>query len=309
MEPATAERPDGTLLTLIRSQTGTLWGAITRDDGLAPGGGAPKPFPTRLASTDSPAFLLRLRDGALLLLWVNVATSVPLPCQNRTVGVWTQRPLLHAAISYTGGETWRGHREVYRDPLMAVAPTKNGSLRPYSTRLSAPPPVLTTFAAAGDYGVAYSYGTEQADGSVLVRSGQNVGRWGFFRFHPTEFLLATSKAADFSSAAARQGWNNTRDLVSGEYVTTCVYFRHLTPPDPATEPHCDRGGSGVALRAGPTGEQSLCLARSSTAEQAAAAWNFPSAVDGRIEIEFSIEHGSFGEHILTPFSDSMQCAE
>ena len=42
MEPATAERPDGTLLTLIRSQTGTLWGAITRDDGLAPGGGAPK---------------------------------------------------------------------------------------------------------------------------------------------------------------------------------------------------------------------------------------------------------------------------
>eukprot|EP01045_Picozoa_sp_COSAG04_P043358 COSAG04_NODE_14174_length_578_cov_0.638831_1_plen_87_part_10 len=87
MEPATAERPDGTLLTLIRSQTGTLWGAITRDDGLAPGGGAPKPFPTKLASTDSPAFLLRLRDGALLLLWVNVATSVPLPCQNRTIGV------------------------------------------------------------------------------------------------------------------------------------------------------------------------------------------------------------------------------
>ena len=79
--------------------------------------------------------------------------------------------------------------------------------------------------------MAYSYGTEQADGSVLVRSGQNVGRWGFFRFHPTEFLLATSKAADFSSAAARQGWNNTRDLVSGEYVTTCVYFRHLAPPD------------------------------------------------------------------------------
>ena len=71
------------------------------------------------------------RDGALLLLWVNVATSVPLPCQNRTVGVWTQRPLLHAAISYTGGETWRGHREVYRDPLMAVAPTKNGALKSY----------------------------------------------------------------------------------------------------------------------------------------------------------------------------------
>lgn len=109
---------------MIRSQTGTLWVAVTDIDGLAPGTGQPaKAFPTNLVTTDSPAFLLRLRTGALLLLWLNIGTSVPLPCQSRTVGVWTQRPILHAALSTDGmGTTWIGHREVYRDPLMAVAP-------------------------------------------------------------------------------------------------------------------------------------------------------------------------------------------
>ena len=138
--------------------------------------------------------------------------------------------------------------------------------------------------------MAYSYGTEQADGSILVRSGQNVGRWGFFRFHPTEFLLATTKTANFSSVAAQKGWNDTQDLVGGEYVTTCVFFRHLTPPDPKTEPHCDHGGNGVTLRLlGPTRQQALCLARASTAVQAAAAWNFPSAIDSMVVARKAVE--------------------
>jgi hypothetical protein len=173
------------------------------------------------------------------------------------------------------GTIWRGHREVYRDPLMAVAPLVNG-----------------------DYGVAYSYGTEQADGSVLVRTGQNVGRWGVFRLWPASFLLATSKTANYTSAAVTS-WNDTSNVLSNEYVTSCVYFRHIKPPNPATEPFCDHGGSGVSLRRDPAAinATALCLSLAKPAVQAAAAWNFPSAASGRLELEIVLEDGFPGANI------------
>ena len=127
IEPATAQLASGVLLTLIRAQTGTLWAALTGPDGRAPdgSGGAVRAFPTPLVATDSPPFLLRLRSKRLLLIWVNVGTSAPLPCQSKLFGVWTPRPLLHAATSHDG-KVWEGHREIYRDPLMAVTPSQNG---------------------------------------------------------------------------------------------------------------------------------------------------------------------------------------
>lgn len=91
---------------------------------------------------------------ALLLVWVNVRTTVPLVCEHvNGGGVYTVRHLLHAAISLDGGDSWLGHREIYRDPLMQAQP----------------PP-------RGDIGVAYSYGQELASGEVLLRTGQGIGR-------------------------------------------------------------------------------------------------------------------------------------
>ena len=93
-------------------------------------------------------------SDALLLVWVNLRTTAPLVCEHVDGGgVYTIRHLLHAAISLDGGDSWLGHREIYRDPLMQTQP----------------PP-------RGDIGVAYSYGQELASGEVLLRTGQGIGR-------------------------------------------------------------------------------------------------------------------------------------
>ena len=69
------------------------------------------------------------------------------------------------AFSHFAGKTWRGQREVYRDPLMAATPP-----------------------ARGDIGVAYSYGTELADGTVVIKTGQGIGRWAAVRVDPVWYV-------------------------------------------------------------------------------------------------------------------------
>ena len=67
-------------------------------------------------------------------------TTAPLTCVHDAAfggGVYSVRHMLHGAVSLDGGDTWKGHREVYRDPLMQAQP-------PHS----------------GDVGAAYSYGVE-----------------------------------------------------------------------------------------------------------------------------------------------------
>ena len=240
VEPVAAERADGSLLALMRSQVGVLWQASSTDGGESFSNGEP----SHLASTDSPPFLLRLTrrptatlsssndsgnsTGALLLVWVNVRTTAPLVCEHKSGGgVYTIRHLLHAAISLDGGVTWRGHREIYRDPLMQAEPPSRG-----------------------DIGVAYSYGQELANGDVLLRTGQGVGRTQLIRLDPS-WLLVPTKHADFTTPQAAATWNRPQAVDSDEYVSTCMYYRHIghsKPPESPRELSCGEANDGTALR-------------------------------------------------------------
>ena len=85
-------------------------------------------------------FCIGLTPPADDLTQVNVRTTAPLTCVHDAAfggGVYSVRHMLHGAVSLDGGDTWKGHREVYRDPLMQAQP-------PHS----------------GDVGAAYSYGVE-----------------------------------------------------------------------------------------------------------------------------------------------------
>lgn len=42
--------------------------------------------------------------------------------------------------------------------------------------------------ARGDIGVAYSYGTELADGTVVIKTGQGIGRWAAVRVDPVWYV-------------------------------------------------------------------------------------------------------------------------
>ena len=77
---------------------------------------------------------------------------MPLACIDSSSDcAYATRFILHAAISLDDGRSWLGFREVYRDPYLRTPPASE----------------------SGDYGAAYTFGAEQADGSVIFETGQS----------------------------------------------------------------------------------------------------------------------------------------
>ncbi len=166
IEPALLELKDGRLWMLVRDRGGRLWQSFSRDGGTRWPALERSPF----ISSDSPAALLRLRDGKILLL-----TNA---CQN-----WTNprsyamggREVLHAAVSADEGRTWRGFREVLHEP---VAETR------------------------GDRGTAYASAVQNTAGKVVVVSGQGEGKRAILAFDP-RWLEQTEAVADAAGGLAQ----------------------------------------------------------------------------------------------------------
>jgi len=165
IEPALLELCDGRVWMLVRDRGGRLWQSFSADGGARWPALERSPF----ISSDSPATLLRLRDGKILLL-----TNA---CQN-----WTDprsyamggREVLHAALSADEGRTWRGFREILTEP---VADTR------------------------GDRGTAYASAVQNAAGKVLVASGQGEGKRALLAFDP-RWLEETEQRDDLSAGPA-----------------------------------------------------------------------------------------------------------
>ncbi len=163
VEPVILQLKDGRLWMLVRTQLGRFWESFS-DDGSC----WSRPQPTAIVSSDSPAGLVRLDDGRIVLLWNN--------CQ-RFPYAYGGRHVIHAAISSDEGQTWHGCREVARDP-----------------RRNEPPPL------SGDYGTAYPLPVATREGKVIYSTGQGAGRIMLMSLDP-EWLMATSHKADFTSAS------------------------------------------------------------------------------------------------------------
>jgi hypothetical protein len=171
VEPTILPLRDGRVWMLIRTQTGWLYESFSRD-----GATWSEATPTRFCSSDSPAWLLRLPDGRIVLFWNN--------CENTSringEGVYTNRDALHAAISADEGKTWLGYREVYRDPRRNQSPPRTG-----------------------DRGTAYPYATATRDGKILLVTGQGSGRRLILRVDP-QWLEETCQEDDLSRGL--DGW-------------------------------------------------------------------------------------------------------
>ena len=159
-EPVVLELEDGRVWMLMRTQMGRIYESFS-DDGAS----WSKPRPSRFISSDSPAGIVRLDDGRIVLFWNNCL---------RFPYAYGGRQVIHAAISDDDGETWRGYREVSRDPLR-----------------NDPPPLK------GDFGTAYPFLAATADNAVIVCTGQGKGRGRVIRLDPA-YLEETVHTADFS---------------------------------------------------------------------------------------------------------------
>ena len=159
-EPVAIQKLDGRVWMLLRTQTGRLYESFS-DDGAEWSVARPTP----LISSDSPVGLVRLSDKRLVLIW---------NCCQRFPYAYGGRHVLHAAISEDDGLTWRGHREVLRDP-----------------RRHDPPPTT------GDFGTAYPFPVVTNDDNVLIVSGQGEGRILMVRLDPA-WLYDSQQASDFA---------------------------------------------------------------------------------------------------------------
>ena len=174
IEPVVIELCDGRVWMLIRTQTGRLYESYSLD-----GAEWSTPGPTRIVSSDSPVGLVRLSDGRMVLLW---------NCCQRFAYAYGGRHVLHAAISEDEGGTWRGRREVARDPCR-----------------DEPPP------ESGDFGTAYPAPIVSADDSVVFSTGQGAGRTMTLRLDP-DWLYETSQSCNFSEGLSEWSVFGTRGV-------------------------------------------------------------------------------------------------
>lgn len=166
-EPAVLELKDGRLWMLMRTQTGFLYESFSTDMGTT----WIDARPSRFHCSTSPPMLSRLSDGRIIVLWNNYE----MPPRHKGAGVYGGRDSLSAAISDDEGKTWRGFREVYRDPF----------------RNDPPPPRC-------DRGTAYPTPPVMVDGKVLFLTGQGPKRRNLICFDP-RWLTLTHHEDDFSN--------------------------------------------------------------------------------------------------------------
>jgi len=174
VEPVVVQLEDGRVWNLIRTQMGRFWESYSSDGAMWS-----EPRPTSIISSDSPAGLVRLSDGRIVLFWNNCL---------RYPYAYGGRQVLHAAISEDSGRTWRGYREVGRDPF----------------RNEAPP-------SGHDYGTAYPFPTLANDDKVIFVSGQGEGRVLRKMLDPA-WLYETSQTADFAQRAEEWSTFGTRGV-------------------------------------------------------------------------------------------------
>ncbi|HZW71496.1 MAG TPA: sialidase family protein [Hanamia sp.] len=138
IEPVVVQLKNGKIWMLIRTNNGYLYQSFSTDGGST----WQRAQPTNFISSDSPATLLRLSDGRLLIFWCSEQRWDD-PDSYAAGG----RHVLHSAVSNDEGKTWKGFREVLTSPSLTI------NIR-------------------GDHGTAYPSATETATGKVILVSGQ-----------------------------------------------------------------------------------------------------------------------------------------
>ena len=185
VEPNVIQLKDGRLWILCRTQTGYLYQSFSSDEGETWSKGQPSIF----RSSNSPANLLRLPDGQLVLTWCNTNET-----DLKTFGrIYTHRDVLHMAISEDDGRTWRGFREVFR------IPTRNNQ-----TKLG-----------RGDSGTSYPNTAMTKQGKIILVTGQGErgggraillvdSRWFNETEHEDDFSAGLEKWSCYTFTDIRQ---------------------------------------------------------------------------------------------------------
>lgn len=169
VEPVVLQLADGRVWMLLRTQLGRFYESFS-DDGAS---WSPA-RPSEIRSSDSPACLVRMQDGRVVMMWNNCL---------RYPYAQGARNVLHAAVLDEADGVWRGYREILRDP-----------------HRDQPPP------RGGDHGVSYPFAAPTPDGqSVIYSLWVQTGEGRTLEKFDLDWLTETTRADDFSNGL--DGWS------------------------------------------------------------------------------------------------------
>jgi len=276
-EPTVVELSDGRLWMLIRTSQDCHYEAFSADGGES----WTAPAPSRFYATITMPLLFRMGDGRLLAVWNN---STPLPELNHDTqpglnrsereggseDFFTNRDVLHAAVSTDDGQTWRGFRELYLNERR-----NDGDFRTSGGN-----------AESLDKSIHQSQAVELPEGRVLLAFGQHALCRRLIIFDPN-WLLENRREDHFAFGLG--GWSVQQYLksVAGNFRGVsghCAYNRR----------------AGAALIPHPDGlpREVLQVARHPDPrlvhDVEGAVWNFPCWPCGSLTLRLRMPKGSQG---------------
>lgn len=181
----------GHLYMLLRTQAGFLYESYSSDNGNT----WIEAKASRFHMFDGPALLKELPNNRIFMVWNNSDNSP----NHKGMGVYGGRDAIHAAISDDDGKTWRGFREIHRDPLRNETPPKRG-----------------------DRGTSYANSAVVVDGKIMLITGMGENRrhivsvdpnWLSLKHHRSDFSKGLEEWSVFKHFGLASGW--WRDRVIG----------------------------------------------------------------------------------------------
>jgi hypothetical protein len=279
-EPSVVELSTGKLWMLIRTSQDCHYESFS-DDG---GDSWTPPVASRFYATLTMPLAFRMRDGRLLVVWNN---STPLPeldhaaqpglnrseREGTSEDYFTNRDVIHAAISADDGRTWAGFRELYLNERR-----NDGDFRASGGN-----------AMSLDKSIHQSQAVELPEGKILLAFGQHPRCRRMIIFDP-DWLLEKSREDRFTLGLGAWSVQQYLKSVPGNFRGVSGHCAYNRRPGATLVPHPD-GLPREVLQIARHPDSRLAY------ETEGAVWNFPCWARGSLKLRLRMPHGSQGTQI------------
>lgn len=247
VEPSFIQLNDGRIWMLMRNSNDHLWESFSKDNGETWGEAKPTRFK---CGPNSWVTTKRLSSGEILLIWNNAMSMHPSVTQDKWS--FSNRDLIHVAISPDEGTTWHGFRELWRDSMRDSSRFVNHS---------------------GDKGQNESKVAETPDGNILVACGQAPGHRAFVLLDP-DWIYQKSAFDDFSNGL--KNWSTHKLLVRSPIYSRWYHYNFNRKKGARLVAHPDQPEKKV-LQVQRVADSTVYSQRD------CAVWNFPAGKAGTFE--------------------------
>ncbi|MCO5239416.1 MAG: glycoside hydrolase [Chitinophagaceae bacterium] len=272
VEPSLVQLKDGRIWMILRTSHDQFYESFSEDFGET----WSSPTPSRFYGTNTMPNIFRMSDGRLLFFWCN---STPLPefpkpsymkyflgdgiIEGKREDVFTNRDVIHVAISDDDGNTWKGFRELY---LTTQRNSSNYGL----------------LGEGNDKSVHQSQCIELGEGKILLSCGQNSAFRVLVAFD-VAWLYEKERKNDFSSGID--------DLCVFQYISGKVGHCSLNRKAGANIIPDPEDNNNKVLKICNPMESSLVI------ENQGATWNFPSGKKGEVSLDLYLTDEFKGANI------------